>query len=182
MQNIIRPLNTLFIPGVKLSDLKSLEDMLETQLIYIASEIGGKSEQAELIVYEKIPSTYVTYDTWIRTTNIWCWNCSRRYDDVPIPIPGVVQSDNSITVKGLCCSFPCASRYITDNLNASQKWNVLGLLCLIFNNMYQHQVSIIPPAKLRTDLEFYGGEITSIEYSKYNEDIFNQIFPPDDDE
>ena len=69
--------------------------------------------------YDRIPSVYVDSKSWIKKTNLHCWNCSLSFSSEPAFVPNgsykkVIGGEEKIViiVYGNFCSFNCAINYL----------------------------------------------------------------------
>jgi hypothetical protein len=176
----------LFLQGVYKNDCDKIEDFFHKRLL---NTNDSKN-------YDKIPLVFYNLDSWIKKTNLLCWNCHRVPKSVPWfepqsidvtskgSIGNLVTSDKlvrnhntveyCINVKGIFCSCNCVMRYILINSkNLPDKINKISMLHILHEIFTGKKVIEIEPAPLVTDLVQYGGNLTEIEYQKKIDDFNN---------
>ena len=148
--------------------------------------------ESEIITYDKIPKIFKSIDEWPKRTNIKCLHCALNITHVPIPIPTAVEttkdSNRIFDINGVCCSFSCAARLVTEHTeNSSFRWQRISMLKLIkgiFHKELYKQESLnqqfglkcqdntshkilnkdIPLAPKRSSLCHFGGDISQKEF------------------
>jgi hypothetical protein len=88
--------NILFIPNVKLDDIKSSLK---------------PSTLKETITKFNIPNSY-TREIWPQITNVRCRYCTLEHKNKPVFIPPYIEENRIPVSNKLFCSFPCATAYI----------------------------------------------------------------------
>lgn len=161
----------LFIKGVFIKDCIQIDDLFEKQLI----EQLDKDEQ--IVKYEKLPTLFTDIDSWIRKTNIKCWNCDLTFDTQPIFIPKLIEpattvSGYSVSVHGCFCSFACALKYnnIT-NTKLCDNLRVREMLKFLYKLFYNRNIETIYEAMNKTKMKQYGGDMELFEYK----DLINEL-------
>lgn len=187
----------LFIKGIFKKDClsddifekKILENSNITQLTMdcttiqptIDNPFGQDDNTTFFVNYKKLPSVFETIDTWPKTSNLLCWNCSRKFKTIPVFIPKVIEPiilknkidrDKltnkcfSISVHGVFCLFACAVQYVeTHDYSISDKVEITNKLRLLYKLFYSG--TKVPdfnnyPSPLR--MKQYGGNLTIEEY------------------
>ena len=155
----------LFLNGCYLSDCDNIEDMFDDNLL---NELDVRYDN--VIEYNRIPQHFISLDTWIKKTNIKCWNCDCSFDSTPIFIPtSIIRSDikdninTTFTVHGNFCSFSCATTYL-QTLNISNKWDIQFLLRKLYYIFYNKEINNIPPSPSKYMMKQYGGHMEVSEY------------------
>ena len=129
------------------------------------------------IVSEELPG-YEYKDVVVENiTTELCWNCCHKLDTISsIGLP-LKYSDGIFYTYGTFCSFECASRYIFDNFNNKELWDVYSLLNLFYNisnDTVGEQVRV-PPNRLV--LKSFGGTLDIQEYRQCK-DNYDIKIPP----
>ena len=161
----------LFLRGAFLRDSSKVDDAFYDSLENKSELIKNKPTH---ITYNKFPRRFFDRDTWVQKTNVLCWNCSNEITKVPIPVPNnnqLVGKNETFGVDAICCSFPCASLYISDHCN--NKWERHQMLIKLLKIMHPENkisdIKSIPHAPSRFELEQYGnGHMTKDEYNEHN--------------
>lgn len=183
----------LFLPNVFLSDCPTETDFL--------NEVGTYEFQPTTPIveeqYDSIPSRYVTYDTWPKSTNLLCWGCGNKCPGMPWPIiTGIVKvrvprtnplefdseyeadTEEKIDVSARCvygnfCTPWCASRYINQvNDPKIKKWEARKMLADFYAEVTGKKLPDIPEAEDKTIMMQYCGPsgITPQEFRARNEE------------
>lgn len=172
--------NVLFLKGCFIGDCQSIEEIFNEQIL---KSIDPVIDYEETIIYDKVPEKFQDIETWVKSTNLKCWNCDFTFNNTPIFIPnGIYPSEKPnkkfsyIDVVGNFCSFNCASNYInTMFINTEERWekqNSLKFLYKIFNGKELVEIPISPP---KTSMIQYGGKLTRKEYKQQIEELNNKI-------
>ena len=116
-----------------------------------------------------------TKKEWDLSTDCCCFNCTERFETVPIGIP-VRYYRGRFYCRDVFCSFNCAGRFIFmshDIRGQSKKWEYYSLLCLMaskFNEGYQennkNKIRLADDPRL---LKKFGGPYT---IEKYRENFY----------
>jgi len=176
----------LFLQGVFKTDCDKIEDFFHDRLLH-GSEVEAK-------IYDKIPLVFTKLDTWPRTTNLLCWNCSRPVKSRPWFEPqsidpltggkagdfvsssklnrtGVMPANYYINAKGCFCSVNCTLRHIlTYSKDLADRINKTSMLLFVYEIFTGSATTDIYPAPLRTEMVQYGGTMTEQEYQKRIDD------------
>ena len=160
--------NILFIEGVYMANCKSVEDMMEKQMMEAIMD-SDEPLPEKIMPASKIPMLYTGAHTWVSCTNSNCWYCGMLFDTTPIFVPSSIeptgQGKNIMGVEGCFCSFPCAASYI--NLHYQKPWdniNRQGMLKILYKELTGKKIDNIPPAPNKYKLVAYGGTMTPDEY------------------
>jgi hypothetical protein len=136
--------------------------------------------------YDKLPSLFETIDKWPKKSNLLCWNCTLKFDSIPVFIPNVIEPYTTknkierereidqkimISVKGVFCSFACAVNYI-ENKNYTivqrvETYNKLKFLHKLFFNTNIPETISYPTA---LSMKRYGGDLTTEEFIEQTKD------------
>ena len=172
---------TLFIRNVFIYDCFDLNTEFEKKVITESTDhIGSVSLLDNVIVYDKIPKTFESLDTWIKKTNLLCWYCGNTFNDIPKFIPTIIEPNPHnkngnkyiIGVEGNCCRWACCKSLIkemTHDINAYiEKCNNLNFLYYIWYGKYPDH---IPEAPSKFLLQHYGGHLTPDDYYKLYDNL-----------
>ena len=117
--------------------------------------------------------------TWPEKTNISCWWCCHKFDNVPCALPYKYKKDK-FHVKGVFCSFNCAASY-NFSLNDENVFERYSLLNLMYKKLYYRKIIKINLAPPRESLKLFGGYLSIEEFRNnclVNDKLFNIIEPP----
>lgn len=187
----------LFIKGVFKKDCIT-DDIFDRKIIENASVLDNITSlsnedaiaTASFVNYKKLPPIFENIDTWCKSTNLLCWNCTLNFDSIPVFIPGVIEpchkaktNENqddaknnqqfSISVHGVFCSFGCAKTYVdTHNYSISDKIETHSKLKLLYKIFYNKKMKDIPSYPALTQMKQFGGDLSIVEFKdlirKYN--------------
>jgi hypothetical protein len=138
--------------------------------------------QPKIIQYSRPPDKFTNLKSWLKNTNLLCFNCGQSHNNIPIPVSDYMVSNNIFNVHRniLFCSFPCAQYYINNNglLNQITKDNMSRLLLLIFNIFIDSnpafKLNIINESNSPYMLPHYcGGGMSYEDFNEYNNSIVN---------
>jgi hypothetical protein len=158
--------NILSLAGITLNDYIPLEDVADERLI---QEDDHNIEK--IYPYNKIPQVFNSIDTWITHTNLCCWSCGFKFDNVPKFVPTYIRESNNIIeigVLGNMCSFNCAELWIeTHASNREERYKLQNNLCYLYYLFTGNRTVHIKPSLCRTNLLQYGGTM--------NEEVFRSF-------
>jgi hypothetical protein len=178
--------NVLFLQGVYKKDCKRMEDMFREKII--------ENTQVQETIYDKIPVVYSSIDDWPRTINLCCWFCNRHFKTRPWFEPQSIEPVNeisdgrildssslrsimykkqtSIVVKGVFCTCNCVRAYIELHTNDyADKLNKIQMLKYIYEQFTGKSIPDIQPSPHPTEMQQYGGKLTSSEYQQKIESL-----------
>jgi len=171
--------NILFLRGLKLSDITSIEDVFDDTIM---QNIIDHSANSSPITYKANPVIFIDKSHWPQKSNCLCWMCSSKFDSIPIPIPinmskmlkkdlpeyfkdldGDYESE-SIEVINLvkgsnCCSINCAQKWINIYCrNDGTHDDRTKLLKIIYKKLYNKYIGKIVESPDHTQQRQYSGE------------------------
>lgn len=182
--------NILIIKGIRLSDIRSIDDMFddliidnhnESILMRDADHIGSKpsnviiNEGVKKIAYKANPTQFTTVENWPQTSNCKCWHCDRYFESVPwCTIAGIAgnnaECDPLITNRDNFCGDRCAYAYLIGKYKgAYQREDMIGLFKIFYRRLTQTPMpDNIRPAAPKTRMVYYCGEmgVSSDEYNR----------------
>jgi hypothetical protein len=110
-------------------------------------------------------------------TDICCWHCCHKFDNMPCGIPLFLEND-IFHVKGIFCSFNCALTY---NYNSRENENIIqereSLLNLLYKRIHNVKNINLKHAPEKETLKMFGGSLTIDEF-RLNNNIYTMIYPP----
>jgi hypothetical protein len=92
-----------------------------------------------------------------------CWNCCHDFTGHSHSIP-LSYMNGVFHIYGYFCSFNCGARYIFDNYNDKNKWNLYSLLNLYYNISQNTIGKIVTIAPNKLVLKKFGGSMSIDEY------------------
>ena len=159
--------NILFLPRVKEDDFKTIEDLFESKL---QDQFADECTEPLLSVLDKIPTRFYNKNSWIKSTNLKCWNCSRKFNTIPLFIPMCMLTDSDgneyFEVKGNFCKINCAYVYSLHIFSDNDAIDAHARLLLLHLVIYGTRILKIPISPAKHEMEDYGGDWTSDEYEK----------------
>ena len=176
--------NFLFLQGVFKNDYTDIEDVFKNTLLTPEKNYEDKN-------YDKIPVVFTSLETWIKTTNLCCWYCSRNFKGrpwfEPQNIEPAIENSNgvinyiksneekkkiTIMTMGVFCSPNCVRAYIeTYTINMAEKLNKISMLLYLYEIFNNRQIPDVQPSPKPTEMIQYGGSLTSNDYQKKIESL-----------
>lgn len=155
----------LFLKGVSIDDIISIEDIFNQEIIETDSSEDFKGK--EIIVWDKIPSTFTTLENWNTTTNIRCWFCTLKFKSTPWFIITNINkySDGKImNIKGNFCSCGCLMGFVKKNYSNREHFDIYHNVYSLYKIMYKRSITNIIPSPEMYCLKMYGGDLNIEEY------------------
>lgn len=154
----------IFLKGITTDDFKDVEEQFEEQLLEQqfsdSFDVNTFTEN-----YDTIPLKFTGINTWVKSTNLKCWNCDFTFNTTPVFIPLHIKKLTKDTletdVHGNFCSFACAMRNLMDHHHNNLFTNLIRV-CNHFNGC--NNIKYITPAPRRTVMRKYGGRLSDVEY------------------
>jgi len=164
--------NDIFIKNhksnnINISEYENKEKKYQNKINELQSIINNLNNKNALksrnVKISKVKFNYIenNKECWTEKTDICCWWCCHKFDDVPLSLPEKLYND-TFHVFGCFCSFNCAAAYNV-NLNDYKIWERLSLLKLLFNKIYNKDTEILP-APPRKTLNIFGGHLNIEEF------------------
>jgi hypothetical protein len=197
----IKTSHILFLPGVTKAVFRTLEERMKDKMFPgLENESYGVNPYYETIVketdsstyaiidsnssYKALPKIFTDMDSWPKTADLLCWECSLGHKNVPVFIPTQMTTtiNNSgeetitMTTYGHFCSFPCACKYLNNKFSREVVWgdyyHLLRMLCSLFTGIPTNKI-YLSPGPDKTERREYCGEsgISVQEFSKKVQDI-----------
>jgi hypothetical protein len=186
----------LFLPGVFLSDCPDSEDEESGEVLDISlddsednDECLNQDVQRVPKKYDELQTQYINRDLWKKKTNLLCWSCGLRFENVPYAIPigwakRLVSPDNLddqteasdssllsskrrfkelpiMEMHGNFCQGGCAARYIAKvkDPKIPNRKESMELLIIFHNKLMDDAVNYIPLSDPRAKMHMYCGSI-----------------------
>lgn len=177
----------IYFEGIFLSDIKNMEmkykgrtaakfpeDLYEKTISFV-DYIAQYNEKYGK--YNRIPSYFITIDSWPKATNLRCWNCSLPFSKMPWFIPNGVckqiidgEENNSLIVYGNFCSPNCTINYImkTNDQNIVSKDTSKSLLYELYEKV-TGLTNVINPYPSYTLLRHFRGPsgMSPVDYRRH---------------
>lgn len=169
----------LYVHGIFLSDCTSIYDIMEQKLMDDIDTVDYCNSNNTLN-YTKLPSRFTGVDTWVKTTDILCWNCTLNFNNMPLFIPRTIEPNNVnngyiIHTEGCFCSFNCVLSYIiTYSSNTNDKLNKQAMLEFLYELIHNQKPKYIRPAPSKYLMKQYGGMMDQNEYKQLIQSINSQ--------
>ena len=142
----------------KISQLNDEIKQLKEGLIDIKSNFNKKIYESKVNFLNK------NTNLWDETTNILCWWCCHKFDNIPIGIPEyIITSKNTFYLYGCFCSFNCMMAYNLD-VNDNKVWERQSNIYQLKNKIDPDNNISIHPALPRQILNIFGGPLNIKEY------------------
>lgn len=166
--------NTLLLRGVYPNEaMDSMESMFISKI----------EQKAKLVLketkYEQLPEIYETNANWPKYTKLHCWNDGFQFNTVPIFIPKNILSNNNMVVHGCFCSFPCAVRYICNEMDvdSDKKIELKKKMCILHKQMTGRNAYFILPSSSKSEIKEYGGSLNVDAWRENNKEKINIVLP-----
>jgi hypothetical protein len=180
----------MFIPGITINDILLMQQKLNNINIInnninnininTDNNIENKSTNKhgeQLFAFEKIPKKFISLATdWPLTTNLKCSMCTLSITHQPFPISTLFEKENGVDVftvlPNVTCNALCCALYIRKYLkNDSAYKYILKKITSVFYNI--NALYEIPEAIHHTNLQIYGGDMSTSEFINNNKKIMN---------
>ena len=110
-------------------------------------------------------------------TNICCWHCCHSFTETPVGIPLTYEKEK-YHVKGVFCSFNCASTYnFNDRISENEIQERESLLHFMYRKTHEIKDIDIKRAPPKECLKMFGG-LLDIDDFRDNNKVFDLVFPP----
>lgn len=158
--------------------------ILENATIDVMANIMDLPDN-DFVNYEKLPSVFTNIDSWVKRSNLLCWNCNLSFKTTPIFIPGVIEPSTTknktseknltISVHGVFCYFGCALQYIeTRNYTLSSRAESLNKLKLLHKLFYNKKIKELSYYPNPMQLKQFGGDLSTEEFESEKERCENR--------
>lgn len=165
-----KPPNILTLTGVTIDDYIPLEDVADDKFL-----TDSEYESHDIIPHNKIPQVFTSLSKWPTNTNLCCWSCGFKFDNVPIFVPTYIRENNDIIeigVLGNMCSFNCAEQWIEIRaISREERHKLQTNLCFLFYIFTGRHISYIKPSPCKTNLLQYGGNWNEETFLKHMREI-----------
>jgi hypothetical protein len=170
ISNFVEPY-ILFLKGVSLNDIISIEDIFSKEIIEADTETDTEFSKKEEMLWDKIPSVFTTLDNWNKQTNIRCWFCTLRFKSVPwfiIKSINQTASGKIYNIDGNFCSCGCLMGFVKKTYSRREHFDIYHNIYSLYTIMTNKKKLNIIESPDIFNLKFYGGGM-SIE--KYREEL-----------
>lgn len=155
----------LFLSRVFPENCLDIELALEDKLTEGLSDDNLDIDQ---VIYDRIPNVFTTLDTWLKCTNLLCWNCDASFDTVPLFCPTYKYENTPgkplMKPLGNFCTFPCSAKHNDIHAPPEEKWTRTKLLLELYTIFTGQTISKIPLAPDKTQMIQWGGFLTREQY------------------
>lgn len=180
----------LFLPGIFLADCPETDDEESGEVLEISlDDSDHEVPVAAPKKYDELQTRYISKELWKKKTNLLCWSCGLRFDDIPYAIPigwtkrlispdnledQTEASDSSLLssrrrfkempimeMYGNFCHGGCASWYImcVEDPKISNKKESMELLIIFHNDITGELIQYMPCADPKVKMHMYCGSI-----------------------
>jgi len=162
----------LFLKGVSLDDIVTIEDMFNQEILDASDTT--MPDNAEESVWDRVSTEFVSLDKWSKSTNIRCWFCTLKFKSMPWFIINNISltADGKVyNIKGNFCSCGCLMGFVKRNYSNRENFD-------IYHNVYslykiftgRQKISILPSPDIY-NLLIYGGTMSMEAYKEELEKI-----------
>ena len=156
--------NILFLKGISLDDVISIEDMYQKELL-----TNMDSQQSLETIWDKIPKHFYGLESWKKNTNIRCWYCTLKFKTIPwFIIENTNHTANGLVydIKGNFCSCGCLMGYVKSNYTNRDHFDIYKSVYKLYKIFYNKEIIDILPSPSKYELKMYGGELGLDNYQK----------------
>lgn len=158
--------NIMFLKGVHLDDYISIENMFEEELL----STDMPSQQYDVEVFYKNPSTFSGLDNWPKQTNLHCWYCSLSFTGMPWFIINFINNTPkgvTMDVRGNFCGCGCLMGWIKQNIPARDAFDKVQNAHRLYEIVYGKRTTHIETPMNMYAMQMFGGDLTLEEYRKH---------------
>lgn len=168
ISNFVEPY-ILFLKGVSLDDIISIEDLFNKEIIEADRNIiiSNDKKKEEELLWDKIPQTFTSLENWPKNTNIRCWFCTLKFKSVPwfiIKSISNTQDGKVMNVKGNFCSCGCLMGFVKKNYSNREHFDIYHNVYTLYTILTGKKKMTIKPSPDIYNLKLYGGDMTIEEY------------------
>jgi hypothetical protein len=122
--------------------------------------------------FDKIPEKFVSAETWPRTTNLRCRQCTRLFKTRPLTMITHISNEGSIimdmrTNKCAYCSGDCVATHINACvLDEKTRWTRHKMFSMFYRKLTGIRIDSFPMTNTPSELEIFGGDISTDEHVK----------------
>lgn len=179
ISNFVEPY-ILFLKGVSLDDIISIEDLFNKEIIEADNNIiiSNDKKKEEELLWDKIPQTFTSLENWPKNTNIRCWFCTLKFKSVPWFIIKNISNTHTgkvMNVNGNFCSCGCLMGFVKKNYSNREHFDIYHNIYTLYTIINGKKKMTIKPSPDIYNLKLYGGDMTIEEYREELEkvNIFN---------
>ncbi len=158
--------NILFLKGVSLDDIISIEDEYQKELLN--ELITAESTPIENTAWDKLPKTFNPLQLNENiSTNLRCWFCTLKFKSRPLfIITNTNHTHNGIIydILGNFCSFGCVQAYIDIYYNKRTHFDIYQSPFKLYQILYNKKINKFIPSPSKYNLKMYGGKLSLDEY------------------
>jgi hypothetical protein len=145
-----------------------------------------EQHNTQVVQLDTIPSFFISFKLWPKSTALLCWNCTRSFTNCPIGIPvekniimkdkyrNILEIDNGYMIlktKGNFCTFNCAMRYLHLLFKGKEREDIIRNLLFMVKLFCGKTLKHIEPAEPHTSQTRYGGIMSEEEYTAHLNEI-----------
>lgn len=157
--------NILFLKGIHIDDIVEIEDLYQKELLN-----NVRTNNLELnIIYDKIPSQFISLDKWKKSTNLRCWHCTLKFKNTPwFIIENIHQSSTGLIydILGNFCSVGCLQGHINIYYNKRENFDIYNSVKKLYKLFYNTNINEIIPSPNKFNLKIYGGSMEILDYQR----------------
>lgn len=157
--------NILFLKGIHIDDIVEIEDLYQKELLN-----NVRTNNSELnIIYDKIPSQFISLDKWKNCTNLRCWYCTLKFKNTPwFIIENIHQTSIGVIydILGNFCSVGCLQGHINIYYNKRENFDIYNSVKKLYKLFYNTNINEIIPSPDKFNLKIYGGSMEILDYQR----------------
>lgn len=156
MDHPVKRTNLLTLRGVFPKDFAPVNN------IYNSFVEVEKVKSEPTIVYTEMPKKFTGVDTWIKFSNLKCWECDQLPTSYPKFIPLYPEKDKNgddiCDVHGHFCEWNCAVSYTKHKFSEEKRPDILESISLFESKFTGVRRAIIMPSPEKTEMKAYCGK------------------------
>ena len=129
------------------------------------SEYNESTDDAP-VVFDKIPEKFISAETWPRTTNLRCRQCTRLFKTRPLTQIIHISNEASVIIdmrsdRNAYCSSDCVETYIDNHvLDERTRWARKKMYSIFYRKLTGIKIDAFPSTHTPSELEIFGGSIS----------------------
>lgn len=122
--------------------------------------------------FDKISDRFVSSDTWPRTTNLRCRQCTRLFKSRPLTMITHINNEGHTitdmrTDRCAYCSGDCVATYINNHvLDEKTRWSRHKMFSMFYRKLTGIRIDSFPMTNTPSELEIFGGDVTMDDHIK----------------
>jgi hypothetical protein len=122
--------------------------------------------------FDKVPEKFISAETWPRTTNLRCRQCTRLFKTRPLTQIIHISNEGSVIVdmrtdKNAYCSADCITTQINNHvLDERTRWSRHKMFSIFYRKLTGIRIDAFPMTNTPSDLQIFGGDVSQDDHIK----------------